>query len=57
MCNIYEDEINELAEAKRRCAIEHNVKFIFKKDIKPYLNWIKANLGSTFLVEHKLISV
>lgn len=57
MYNIYKNEVNELAEAKRRCAIEHNVKFIFKKEIKPYLDWIKANLGSTFLTEHKLISV
>lgn len=57
MCNIYEDEINELAEAKRKCAVEHNVKFIFKNEIKPYLDWIKANFGSTFLAEHKLIFV
>lgn len=57
MCNIYEDKINELSEAKRRCAVKHNVRFIFKKDIKPYLDWTKANLGSTFLTEHKLISV
>lgn len=49
MVNPFNSSQNEKYEAKHKCALEHNVKFMTYEDMKPILNYIEQKYGKTYL--------
>lgn len=44
---------NDLIEAKRQCALKNNVKILYYKDCKPFLDYVKKVYGRNYLKQFK----
>ena len=44
---------NTKANAKFNCMKENNIKILFYKDIKPYLEYVKSKYGNNYLIQFK----
>ena len=53
MINPYDRSLDEIANAKYQCALQHGVKFFLKKDIQKYLDYIQSQYGLTYLNNFK----
>ena len=51
--NPYDHSLDALYEAKHQCAITNNVKILYYKDYKKYLDYIKQKYGKDYLRQFK----
>lgn len=56
MVNPFNSSQNEKYEAKHRCALEHNVKFMTYEDMKLILSYIEQKYGKSYLQSFRNVS-
>lgn len=52
--DVWNHENDKLLEAKHQCLIKNNVKILYSKDYKKYLEYIKNKYGSKYLDQFKI---